>query len=286
MSFKGICTPSTSFNHAEWICVGRFTHIALRVHLLSHSIAAYLTGPQLSNSSLMSSSVTPSARFVTFLQHQHQASGWPFSSLHKRPHRTPKAPLRGNNAMLYWVASGRRAMLLTSCVNCVLCTVEHFARQRASQKCRIWWNGLQSEAVLGATQALLQRAPGSVIVCKEVMLPLDALAVEHCWVHWRLLLFTLVQCWNCQKQAAQLLSARSSAGLVRSCLHDALPQHACLCCRDAWPSAEIVRSRLHDTLPRDARASRPCCGLHAARAELNISRGLQLLDAHAPGSVS
>ena len=206
--------------------------MALRVHLLSHSIAAYLTGPQLSNSSLMSSSVTPSARFVTFLQHQHRASGWPFSYLHKRPHNTPNAALRGNDAMLYWVARGRRTMLLTSCVNCVLGTVERFAGQRTSQKCK-GWNSLQSEAVLGATQALLQRAPGSVFVCIEVMLPLDALAVEHCWVHWRLLLFTLVQCWNCQKQAVQLLSARPSAGLVRSCLHDTLSQHACLCCRDA-----------------------------------------------------
>lgn len=132
-------------------------------------------------------------------------------------------------------------MLLTSCVNCVLGTVELFAEQRTSQKC-IGWNSLQSEAVLGATQALLQRASGSVFVCIEVMLPLDALAVEHCWVHWRLLFFTLVQCWNCQKQAAQLLSARPSAGLVRSCLHDALSQHACLCCRDAWSSAGIVGS--------------------------------------------
>lgn len=79
--------------------------MALRVHLLSHSIAAYLTGPQLSNSSLMSSSVTPSARFVTFLQHHHHASGWPFSYLHKRPHNTLNPALRGNDAMLYWVAS-------------------------------------------------------------------------------------------------------------------------------------------------------------------------------------
>ena len=139
--------------------------------------------------------------------------------------------------MLYWVASGRRAMLLTSCLNCVVCTVKHFARQRIPQNCMVGWNSLQSEAVLGATQALLQGARGSVVVCIEVMPPLDALAVEHCWVHWRLLLFTLVQCWNCQKQAAQLLSARSSAGLVISCLHDALPQHACLCCRDAWSCA-------------------------------------------------
>ena len=170
---------------------------------------------------------------------------------------------------------------------CQLCTVHSgaFCRAENFTEC-IGWNSLQSEAVLGATQALLQRPSGSVVVCIEVMLPLDALAVEHCWVHRRLLLFTLVQCWNCQKQAAQLLSARSSAGLVRSCLHGPLSQHACLCCRDAWSSAGIVRSRLHDTLPRDARASRPCCGLHAARAELNISRGLQLLDAHAPGTVS
>lgn len=39
-------------------------------HLRSQSIAANFTGPQLSKSSLMSSSVTPSAKFVTFL-HQH-----------------------------------------------------------------------------------------------------------------------------------------------------------------------------------------------------------------------
>lgn len=38
------------------------------IYLRSHSIAANLTGPTLSKSSLMSSSVTPSAKFVTFLR--------------------------------------------------------------------------------------------------------------------------------------------------------------------------------------------------------------------------
>ena len=57
---------------------------------------------------------------------------------------------------------------------------------------------LQSEAILWATHALLQVALRSVVISVEVVLPLHALPIEDCWIHWRLV-FGLVQSCHCQK---------------------------------------------------------------------------------------
>lgn len=56
----------------------------------------------------------------------------------------------------------------------------------------------QSEAILRATHALLQVALRPVLVGVEVVLPLHALSIEDCWIHWSLL-FSLVQSCHCQK---------------------------------------------------------------------------------------
>ncbi len=57
---------------------------------------------------------------------------------------------------------------------------------------------LQSEAILWAAHALLQVALRPVVVGVEVVLPLHALSIEDCWIHWSLV-FSLVQSCHCQK---------------------------------------------------------------------------------------